>query len=502
MSDADQRLVYDEMPYPDLTYGFTHPGRLLAIAALLGLEPADVSTARVLELGCASGGNLGAMAYSLPGATFVGVDFSEVQISRGRRTIEALGLTNVELHHADLVDVGSELGPFDVVVAHGLYSWVPLSVRDRLVALVAEVLTPRGVGMISFNCWPGWAMPAIVREMMLYRARHAADPRQQVQQARELLAYLTQHVPRRDDSAYAAFLDVYAADCPVPEVVGDEAWADAGLLHDELDPNNRPCWFHEFAAHLDRHGLDYLADAMFSRSMVHDLAPEAVQHAAAMASDAIEFEQYLDYLRNAMFRRAVVCRAGLAGERRLRADRIVGLSVATSARVAPGGTEPPTFVTPDGTFFSSEHPLTSAAFAYLVDVAPASVPFEHLVTAAASLVGGPVTRQDVSVLAVNLVGAFGRSAELVDLRTDRPAPAIAPADRPRGSGFARRQASIGHVVTSLRHDRVELDPGSRSVLLAADGTRGATELALTTGLEPEQLGYDIAWLASVALLES
>ena len=39
---------------------------------------------------------------------------------------------------------------------------------------------------------------------------------------------------------------------------------DDGLFHDDLAPINDPVWFHEFAAHAGRHGLQYLAEAAFA----------------------------------------------------------------------------------------------------------------------------------------------------------------------------------------------------------------------------------------------
>ena len=35
-------FTYDEVPYPDLCYGYTHPGRLAAIATLLNMQPVPV----------------------------------------------------------------------------------------------------------------------------------------------------------------------------------------------------------------------------------------------------------------------------------------------------------------------------------------------------------------------------------------------------------------------------------------------------------------------------
>ncbi len=67
---------HDDPPYPELCHSWTHPSRLAAIATLSGMRPAPPERCRVLELGCASGGNLVPMAYGLPGSTFVGVDIS------------------------------------------------------------------------------------------------------------------------------------------------------------------------------------------------------------------------------------------------------------------------------------------------------------------------------------------------------------------------------------------------------------------------------------------
>ena len=53
---------YDEVPYPDYTYEQTHPSRLAMLGKLLGMTPTPVENCRVLEIGCAGGGNLLPMA--------------------------------------------------------------------------------------------------------------------------------------------------------------------------------------------------------------------------------------------------------------------------------------------------------------------------------------------------------------------------------------------------------------------------------------------------------
>src|SRR5689334_6074593 len=101
---------YDVTPYIDLSYKATHPDRLATMARLLGRMPAPVEQCRLLEIGCAAGGNLLPMAYSLPDAEFVGIDYSTRQIEDGRTRIAELGLDNVKLICADLgaLDVALE----------------------------------------------------------------------------------------------------------------------------------------------------------------------------------------------------------------------------------------------------------------------------------------------------------------------------------------------------------------------------------------------------------
>src|ERR1700754_323283 len=65
---------YDALPYPAMPITYTQPSHLAALAMLFGLSPANAEHARVLELGCASGGNIIPLASRFPNAHFVGID--------------------------------------------------------------------------------------------------------------------------------------------------------------------------------------------------------------------------------------------------------------------------------------------------------------------------------------------------------------------------------------------------------------------------------------------
>ena len=82
---------YDEVPYASHPFQSSRPENLQALGTLFGLTPANPETCRVLELGCASGGNIIPLAARFPNAEIVGVDLSRVQIENGQATVDANG---------------------------------------------------------------------------------------------------------------------------------------------------------------------------------------------------------------------------------------------------------------------------------------------------------------------------------------------------------------------------------------------------------------------------
>ena len=129
--ELEDQTSYDLVPYSSHPFPQTHPDHLAALARLFGLAPPAVGDCRVLELGCASGGNLIPMAEQLPDSELVGVDLSARQIEDGRKALKATGLKNIQLRHASITDVDSTWGKFDYIICHGVYSWVPDEVQKK-----------------------------------------------------------------------------------------------------------------------------------------------------------------------------------------------------------------------------------------------------------------------------------------------------------------------------------------------------------------------------------
>src|SRR5215468_6348249 len=178
---------YDALPYPSMPFSYTQPARLAALTELFGFKAPDALEARVLELGCASGGNIIPLAARYPRARFVGVDLSQRHVDDGRKRIRALAITNVKLQQADITKHDFECEQFDYVICHGVFSWVPRQVQDAIFRICNEALTPNGVAAISYNVLPGWHLRTVVRDICMRQVGRNGSPRTRVTKARNAL---------------------------------------------------------------------------------------------------------------------------------------------------------------------------------------------------------------------------------------------------------------------------------------------------------------------------
>ncbi len=149
--------------YADRPVAQTHPRALFGLARRWGIDPGPWERARVLEIGCAHGVNVLAMAARMPDASFVGIDVDAAAIAVGQRRIEALGLANVRLHAVNLAAFEAEAEAFDAVVAHGVFSWIDENTRAALWRLLARTLSPLGIAYLSYNVRPGDGIREVLR---------------------------------------------------------------------------------------------------------------------------------------------------------------------------------------------------------------------------------------------------------------------------------------------------------------------------------------------------
>ncbi len=489
MTEASFPNAYDLAPYPRLAHYYSHPEKADTLAHLLGLTPPPVERARVLELGCASGANLLPMAVAFPDSEFVGVDYSRRQVAEGQADIERLGLANISLHPMDLQAIGPDFGQFDYIFAHGLYSWVPMPVRERLLAVCHDNLSPQGVAYVSYNTYPGWHSLAAIRGMMLYHVRDISGPVERAVAARELLDFLVSAAEPVE--YYGAMLASHQKFLQAESPAKDNAY----LVHDHLEEINDPVYFHQFVQHAARHGLQYLCDADFRMDFLTTFPKDKADALLKMSHNIVEIEQYMDFVRNRMFRQTLLVHTDQPVSRRPGLARLRKLWVGSSARPETGEISldrgvVEQFIGRDGSKLSTDHPLSKAAMVCLIQQWPASIPFDVLVgeaqAALADVSGEPVAQpaseEEVEVLAINLLQAFTASETLVEIHACGQRFTLEVGPKPRASPWARLQAETGPNVTNLRHESVRLGPLQSYLLRLLDGTRDRA--ALLAALKP------------------
>jgi len=457
---------YDRIPYLSLPIADTHPDHLAVLGRLFGLPVAAPENCRVLELGCAGGGNLLPMAVQLPGSRFLGVDLSANQVAQGRRLIGALGLSNIELRQGDILQLdASTLGTFDYIIAHGVYSWVPAPVRERLLALARTLLAPAGVFYLSYNSLPGWRLRGMLRDILQQDCAGVSEPWARIAKAQQALARL-EAATRGMDGLAARFLREEAARL--------RGMPDSYLLFEYLAENNQAFLFSDFLADTARHGLRYLCDSELALQFPATQG-SAVEQALADLTDDMAVEQWLDFVSCRAFRQSLLVRDDAAGEGEIDLERFAALAFSTDLRLPAKldlrREQGASCVRPDGERVELHHPLTKAICRQLTAAYPERLSLAELLPEARRQVratGGGGLAEQVEALLLELFSLFAHRTLRAGLTPLRLPPAAEP---PMAAPLPRALAAAGATQVPTRHHGImELDALAARLLQLLDGS--------------------------------
>ncbi len=449
---------YDQLPYTLRAFPHAQLRNLAAIGILRGLAPPQPSAARVLVLGCASGANLFPAACQYPNAHFSGIDYARAEIEAAQSTRRALGLDNVELQCCDILDFEGT-GQFDYIIVHGVYSWVPPRVRDKIRALCAALLSPAGIAYISYNTLPGWHSHGIARDIMRYGARHATAVCDRVRQGRDYLQRLTAILPPANNPYLTQLRHIYEQRI----AQGDPSY----LLREYLAEYNTPFHFHDFLRELRDTGLQYLGDAAQLGRGLHAFPTAVAKALQELACDVLDFEQHADFLSNREFRCSLLCRPDNTPSDHIPPERLEQLWLSSLAKRVSlprerfGDTIG--FQNNYGGTFVDPHPAFQQAMFRIVEQYPAAVRAGELKEEL------QIDDAEWPLLAEKLLRA--RAAQVLNITVDVPAVTTAIALKPKADALARHLACETHELPTPWHENVGVDGFIRQLLPMLDGTR-------------------------------
>jgi SAM-dependent methyltransferase len=516
--------AYDSLAYTSGSFSFAHPGRLAAIARLFGMQPPDPRRCRVLEVGCGEGANLIPTAYRLPECELFGVDLAPTAIAVAQQQIAALNLPNVSVRCMDLSLLKrSEVGQFDIIIAHGVFSWVPDPVREALLRVSGELLTDQGVAMISYNTLPGCRTRHLVREMLAYAQRDKPYDAASVQDARAFMGSVAALGGQIESGHFSLLQRELEFAAGIPDHV---------LFHDDLAPFTRAFHVSEFAAMAQPHGLQYLGDAdvpeMFKfdgNETVHNWLEEQSR------GDWLVREQLRDFLQGRRFRKTLLCRDSVTLDRtgieaslhRMHFTSLLAIA-ADQHGVDLNDGSGLKVEGPEKLQITATHPLMKHAIMLMHETAPRSWTIAELAQATgetfaeAGLARLPILEsvELINDMLLSLLKAGGARVYAT------PTPPQRAAQPPRLDPLARLQLRSSNLLSDLYLDRMRLDgllakyvveqlDGRSLADIAAHLIHMRDTAAETDPLKPELAGLSddtiaqrlqslVAWLAKRGLL--
>jgi cyclopropane fatty-acyl-phospholipid synthase-like methyltransferase len=366
---------YDRILYPSQPHAQTHPDRLATIATLFGMTAKPVEHCRLLELGCGDGSNLGPIAYGLPDSSFLGIDVARNPVLQAQKMAADLKLKNLTFRQLDINSVSEDLGKFDYIIAHGVYSWVPEKVRCNLLRVCRFNLAPNGVAFVSYTTYPGSYLSQMVREMVLYHVHKTEQPEQQVSQAIAMAKFLAES--QADTSEYTQMLK--------KELEWFSHTSPNYLFHDTLSEISTPVYFHQFVSHASRHGLQYLGEADFHEMLDCKYKPGVALTLSQLAHGRIEHEQYMDFLKCRRFRQTLLCHDHVKLDMVIKPELASQFFVVSEAKPVSDNPSlfsqtPEKFEAKNGASITTVLPLAKTGFALLAELWPQPLHFAEWVS--------------------------------------------------------------------------------------------------------------------------
>lgn len=253
---------------------------------------------RYCELGCGRGYGTTLLAAANPDIEFVGIDFNPSHIAEARKLAARAAIPNVTFLEMGFADAARSSDPmlssFDVIVLHGVYTWVEPRVREDIDKFIHDKLLAGGVVYNSYNVLPGWATAVPIQHLLMEVAnRSSRDSIAAVKEGIELLSTLL-----AKNSAF-----VMQSPGVKARIEAMKKLDPAYLVHEYLNSGWQPLFVTSVMANFSEAKLTYIGSATLVENRLDLCVPKDLHPIVNAAPDAAMRELLKDYIVNKQFRR-------------------------------------------------------------------------------------------------------------------------------------------------------------------------------------------------------
>ncbi len=174
--------------YIDTAWRETSPGWLLALVAMLGFRRPAPGPIAICDLACGTGYSAALTAASMPSSHVDGFDADAGHIAAAVRLAKSAGIDNIRFETADIrVLAADPPRTYDLVIVHGVLSWVRPDVREAIFRFAGSALKDGGIAYLHYACQPGASTFSVLNAAMR-AAAPGGPPMERLEKARPLLA--------------------------------------------------------------------------------------------------------------------------------------------------------------------------------------------------------------------------------------------------------------------------------------------------------------------------
>ncbi len=472
MAKEANNQKYNELNYESYVHPFSHANYLYTIATLFDMKPAGFEKASVLEIGCAEGNNLAAMAFNYPEANFTGIDVSETQIAKAEALKEYLGIDNIDFECQDISDFRPKKrkDKYDYIICHGVFSWVSDDVRGKILEVCDKYLAANGVALISYNTLPGWNAVRSLRDMMIYHTKRFKTNVEKIAQAQFLLQFLHQNVSDNNVS-YKSMIE--------NELNLIKIGGASYLFHDHLEGENAQFYLSDFVNKVREFELDYVGDANIGTMFLGNMPQDAMEKLKAV-NDVVSQEQYMDFIVNRRFRASIICKKGQKINRKLDKSKVLDYYLTFNPMIKVESKNPNEKVTFHfgDTFFETNEKISSTLFMELASQGAKPI----LATTLIKKVQQKLALEDTKLLESILVnnGLTLLLKGFMNIHSDTRNCAVEVSDKPEAYKLARFEAASNNYtrtkLSNVYDQSVSTDITTNIVVSNLDGTKSKEDL--------------------------